>query len=331
MRQSLAVFEAERDRLFGIAYRMLGSVADAEDVVQEAYLRWADRVSEPAGVSDPGPESAGPEFAGPESSPGPAGGGRDGRSNGIDNPAAYLTTVVSRLAVDRLRSAQVRREQYVGPWLPEPVTIEPGPDDEVILAESLTVGFLALLERLGPVERAVFLLHDVFSVPFDEVATAVGRTTDNCRQIARRARQRIEAERVRYAPEPEDQTALVEAFLAAVVSGEIEALERLLAADVVHVSDGGAKAHAARRPIIGRERVARFLLNLGRRLPATAEVQRVTINGEPAIVVVVDGVRVVAMVFRIVEAQIIGLWAIVNPDKLAALDFGPGATGGGGW
>lgn len=281
-------FEAERPRLFGLVYRMLGSVADTEDVLQDAYLRWEAARAEGSGTT-------------------------------IDNPAAYLTTITSRLAIDHLRSAQVRREHYVGPWLPEPVAAEPGPDDDAIVAESLTVGFLAVLERLGPVERAVFLLHDVFDLPFAEVARVVDRTEATCRQIARRARSRVRADQVRHVPTAPDQDRLVDAFLAALIEGDLANLTGLLAEDVVHLSDGGANRHAARRPIVGRDRVARFLINLARRVPPAATVERMAINGEPGVVVFDGDQPQVAMVARVSGPEIVGVWIMVNPDKLGAL------------
>lgn len=279
-------FEAERRRLFDVAYRLLGSVADCEDVLQEAYLRWADQA---------------------------------GRS--IDNPPAFLTTVVSRLALDRLRSARSRREQYVGPWLPEPVAVSAGPDDDVVLAESLTFGFLAVLERLGPVERAVFVLHDVFAVPFAEIAGIVERSEPNCRQIARRARERVRAEGPgrRSRPTPSEQAGLIDAFLAAVVSGDVDRLEQLLAEDVVHVSDGGADHHAARRPVVGRHRVARLFVNLAKRAPQGAAVEMLTLNGEPSIMVTVEGRPFVTVTLRFAGGLVTDIWAVVNPDKIAHL------------
>lgn len=277
-------FEAERSRLFGMAYRLLGSAADAEDIVQEAYLRWMDQAHRE-----------------------------------VRNPAAYLTTVVSRLAIDRLRSAQRQREQYVGPWLPEPIVAEVGPDDVAVLAESLTLGFLAVLERLGPVERAVFVLHDVFAIPFAEIATVVDRTEGNCRQIARRARERIHAEQVRFRPTSTESADLVEAFLAAIVGGDVATLERLLAADVVHVSDGGADRHAARKPVVGRERVARFLTNIASRVPTGATIERLTLNLDPGVLVLLDGEPLAAFALQVDNGLISHIWGIVNPDKIAYL------------
>lgn len=287
MNTALEQFEAERQRLFGVAYRLLGSVADSEDILQEAYLRWMDQ----AHVE-------------------------------VRNPAAFLTTVVSRLALDRLRSAQHRREQYVGPWLPEPLVTEAGPDDAAVLAESLTLGFLTVLERLGPVERAVFVLHDVFAMSFAEIASVVDRTEANCRQIAHRARERVHAERIRFEPSEQESTDLVDAFLGAVVGGDVASLEALLAADVVHVSDGGADQHAARRPILGRDRVARFLVNLAKRAPEGVGIERVTLNGDPGFIVIIDDEPYAAFALRINDGLVSNIWGIVNPDKIAHLAAG---------
>lgn len=208
---------------------MLGTPDDADDVVQDAWLRWqsVDRST-------------------------------------ITEPAAWLTTVTTRLAIDRLRSARRRREVYVGPWLPEPL---PAGDDQpfssIAAAESLTLAFLTVLERLEPVERAVFLLHDVFGYPFAEVATYVERSEPAARQIAKRARDRVQAERPRVDADPEHAEELAAAFLGAVVEGDVEVLRRLLTDDVVHLSDGGPHRRAARRPVVGSDRVARLLIKPG--------------------------------------------------------------------
>jgi RNA polymerase sigma-70 factor, ECF subfamily len=241
-------FERERPRLFGLAYRMTGSVADADDIVQEAWLR--------AGSADD-----------------------------IERPAAWLTTVVTRLTIDRLRSARRRREQYVGPWLPEPILTDRDPAHIVEADESLTLSFLHVLDRLEPVERAVFLLREVFDVDYDEVAGVVGRTPETCRQIAHRARQRVRSERPRFDIDPDRRQALLDSFLLAALSGEPHQLQKLLADDVVLVSDGGPSRHAARRPVIGPHRVSRFIVNLTARLSADAEVVHVHANGEPSVAV----------------------------------------------
>lgn len=283
-------FAAERPRLVGLAYRITGSRTEAEDVVQDAWLRWqqADRT-------------------------------------GIRNPAAWLTTVTSRLALDTLRSARVRREAYVGPWLPEAVTPEPGPDERAEVAESITVGFLAVLERLGPVERVVFLLADVFGVPFDEIATVVDRSPEACRQVASRARRRVREERPRYAPTDAEAWRVTEAFLTAAAVGDMDAVIALLAPDAVLVSDGGPDHHAARRPVLGAERVARFVINLSRRgLREEVSIEVHPVNGQPGIVVRrPDGTLRTVLTMSVVDGRVDRVWGLVNPDKAATLHLPP--------
>jgi RNA polymerase sigma-70 factor, ECF subfamily len=279
-------FQEERPRLVGVAYRITGSRAEADDVVQEAWLRWqrADRAA-------------------------------------IDRPAAWLTTVTSRLALDRLNSAQRRREAYVGPWLPEVASTEPGPEARAEIVESVTVGFLAVLERLGPVERVVFLLADVFGVPFDEIAPVVGRSVAACRQVASRARQRVRDERPRFTPTDEEAWAVTARFLEASVSGDVEALLAVVAPDVALVSDGGPDRHAARRPVLGQDRVARFVINLTRRnLGPSAEVQVQELNGQPAAIVRLGGTVRLVVICSVVDGVVDRVWTVLNPHKLEALD-----------
>ena len=276
----LDVFLAERPRLVGLAYRMLGTFADAEDVVQEAWLRWqaADRDS-------------------------------------LERPAAWLTTVTTRLALDRLRSLRRRREDYVGPWLPEPIVEGAGPEAAAELADSLTMGFLTVLDRLGPVERAVFLLADVFGTPFADVATAVGKSEAACRQIASRARRRVQGADLRR-PEAAERR-VVEELLMALVSGDVEGALAKLSPEVVLVSDGGAERHAARRPVVGPKRVARFLANLTRRgLAEGAEVTAATVNGDPGVIVRVGGEVDLVVAFGVHDGQVSDIWAFRNPQKL---------------
>jgi len=282
-------FAAERSRLVGLAYRITGSRAEADDIVQEAWLRWD--------ASDRG---------------------------AIEKPAAWLTTVTSRLALDRLRSAQHRREAYVGPWLPEAATVEPGPADRAELAESLTVGFLAVLERLGPVERVVFLLADVFATPFDEIAATVGRSPEACCQLASRARRRVREGRPRFASTDADAWRVTNAFLQAVADGDLVAVTELLAPDVVGVSDGGADHRAARHPVLGPDRVARLVVNLTRRgLDLGVELDLREVNGQPAVIARIDGHVVLTAVTSVVDGRIERLWTLVNPEKTATLDLPP--------
>lgn len=276
------VFEGARPRLLGLAYRMLGTLADAEDVVQEAFLRWH---------------------------------GAD--HDAIVNADAWLTTVTSRLSLDRLRAAQRRREDYVGPWVAEPLVLEPGPEESALRTESLTLGFLALLDRLAPVERAVFLLADVFGVPFNEIADTVGKSPAACRQIASRARSRVRSEAPRFAANPDKR--VVEEFLVAVALGDIGAVLDRLTDDAVCVSDGGANKRAARRPVVGAERVARFFVNLSRRYGPQASFAMATINGCPGLIVSMDEGVELAAAFDVVDGRISSIWAVRNPDKLAHL------------
>lgn len=283
VRRATEVFEAERARLAALAYRMLGTPDDADDVVQDTWLRWeaADRTA-------------------------------------IDRPAAWLTTVTTRLAIDRLRSAQRRREVYVGPWLPEPLPC--GDDDplaSVAAAESLTLGFLTVLERLEPVERAVFLLHDVFRYPFAEVAACVDRSEAVARQIASRARARVQAERPRVDADPAHAEALAEAFLGAVIEGDVDGLRRLLTDDVVHLSDGGAHRRAARRPVTGPDRVARLLVNLASRMAPGTRVDPVRVNGQLGWYVTVEGCPELVLVPSFRDGRVASILGVLNPDKLA--------------
>ena len=291
-------FEAERPRLVGLAYRILGSRIDAEDIVQDAWLRY--------------------ERADPST---------------IDEPAAWLTTVVSRLALDQLRSARHRREAYVGPWLPEFVRSgrsddhDRDPQAAAELAESLTLGFLRVLETLGPIERVVFLLADVFDVPHAQIAEIIGRSPANARQIASRARRRVRDERVSEpgsaapaAPAAADAQA-VDALVAALAGGEVDAIVRLLADDAVLISDGGAGVRAARRPVVGADRVARFLANLANRGIKLLDQERTTVNNRPGVVLSWFGVTFCALVFEVDDGRIIEIDIMRNPTKLAAIDL----------
>jgi RNA polymerase sigma-70 factor (ECF subfamily) len=281
MTSAVATFEGERDRLHGLAYRITGSRTDADDVVQEAWLRW-DRSDQAA----------------------------------VERPGAWLTTVTSRIALDRLRAAQRTREAYVGPWLPEIAVTEADPAEQAELAESLTVGFLAVLERLGPVERVVFLLADVFAVPFDEIATVVERSPEACRQIASRARKRVRQERPRFSATDEEAWRVAAAFLGAVQAGDIDTVLGLLAPDVVAVSDGGAEHHAARRPVRGPDRVARLVMNLMARASEHLTVEVRTINGQPGVVFRLGDEALLATAVEVIDGQVAGLYSVVNPDKM---------------
>lgn len=286
-------FEPERRRLTALAYRMLGSVADAEDIVQEAYLRWhaADRAA-------------------------------------VAQPRAFLATMVTRLCLDRLKSAQARRESYVGAWLPEPwlVEAEESPEAALELAGDLSVALMLALERLSPLERAAFLLHDVFDLPFAEVAEALGRSEAACRQLAARARQQVRAARPRYAPSMAEGARLAQAFLAASRGGDLAALERLLREDVVLWSDGGGKRPAALNPIRGWRKVSRFYAGLARkhRTGPPRMVRLARINGLPGYVTVEPDGTLQTTALEIADDRIAAVYIVRNPDKLAHLTRAPG-------
>ncbi|MDT3398493.1 RNA polymerase sigma factor SigJ [Streptomyces sp. B1866] len=289
-----AAFEEQRTRLWGVAYRITGSVADADDAVQEAWLRWQALPS--------------------------------GR---VADPRAYLTTVVSHICYDQLGSARARRESYVGPWLPEPVVTEAGPEDRVTLDESVGLALLTVLERLTPAERTAFVLHDVFAVPFPEVAEAVGRSPEAVRQLASRARRRVRAEAPRRSVDREQHRRAVDAFLSAVLGGDLDALLAVLDPEAVWRSDGGGKVAAARVPIVGAAQVARFALRLARALdPHTSRIAVRDVNGAPGLVLA-DPVRGWAGVYGITvyDGRITEVDAVVNPDKLRHLDLFGGLTG----
>ena len=286
MTARIEVFERHRSLLFSIAYRMLGSVADAEDIVQEAYLRWRDV---------PGSE--------------------------VRSPKSYLSAVVTRLSIDRLRSAQASREEYVGPWLPEPLLSEGGEDggDPTELDEFLSMAFLVLLESLNPVERAVFLLREVFDYDYEEISRIVGKSEDNCRQIARRARHSVVARRPRFERSPEQEERLTRQFVEACTSGNMEGLVSLLSSDVTLWSDGGGKVAAAPYPIYGPERVARFLFGVLRTVPPGFFALPARVNGGPGVVGYVDGRPTAVVALDVADGRLRGVRIVVNPEKLHAV------------
>lgn len=282
-------FEAHRHYLFGIAYRMLGQVSEAEDAVQDTWLRWdaADRAA-------------------------------------IERPAAWLTTVVSRIALDRLKSAQRQRETYVGPWLPEPlVATDDDPADHAELADSLSLAFLHLLERLDPIERAAFLLREVFGHDYADIAATIDRSEANCRQIVHRAKERLAPDRpVRFDPGPDEERRLLDTFLGAAITGDLDALRELLTADVVVWNDGGPHQHAARRPVLGPDRVAVFIRGIAakrERLHGSLRIEHARINGDPGFLLYGDDQLFTAMAFELRPDGIAGIYAVLAADKLAHL------------
>src|SRR3954471_12502071 len=251
-----AIFEEQRPALFRLAYRMLGSLADADDVLQEAYLRWS----------------------------------REERA-GVGSPRAYLSSIVTRLCIDRRTSIDARKESYIGPWLPEPV-VEPDdadPGNRLEAAESVSLAFLVVLESLSAVERAAYLLRRVFDHGYDEIARILGRSEPACRQLVSRAEARVLERRPRFEAPPGEAERLTGAFLRACSTGDLDGLVHLLAPDAVAVSDGGGKAKAALAPIRGAGPVARFFLGLMRKAPAGLELRRVRVNGRPGLMAVLDG------------------------------------------
>lgn len=297
-----AVFEERRRPLLRLAYRMLGSAADAEDIVQDAYLRWH--------AADP---------------------------SGIDQPRAFLTTIVTRLCLDHLKSARAKRETYVGAWLPEPLVELAGPaaaepHRDLELAEDLSVALMLTLERLSPLERAAFLLHDVFELGFDAVAATLGRSPAACRQLAHRARTQVRAAPRRFPASPGAAESLTRAFIAASRDGDVATLQTLLSGDVVLVSDGGGKRTAALNPIRGGDRVVRFLAGVARKFATGPENHRFAwINGLPGFITVDENGRPQTTALEFDGEVIAAIYIVRNPDKLGRLPpaAGPDAAGPG--
>jgi RNA polymerase sigma-70 factor, ECF subfamily len=272
-------FESERARLLALGYRMLGGVADAEDVVQEAWLRW-QRADE-----------------------------------SVDHPRAWLVRVVTRLCIDRLRAASAERARYKGPWLPEPLVERA--DGAIERAEEVSLAFLMALERLSPLERAAFLLHDVFDRDYDEIAATLERSEAACRQLATRARAHLKQSDRRFRPSDEEAQRLTHAFLAAAATGDLDGLRAVLAPDAVLVSDGGGKRRAALRPVVGRERVARFFHGIRNKPSFSAPIaaEPVRINGMPG-VLIRDAHGLQAICCDAGEDGIRAIYVVSNPDKL---------------
>ncbi|MFZ0666712.1 MAG: RNA polymerase sigma factor SigJ [Acidimicrobiales bacterium] len=298
-----------RPWLFGVAYRMLGVAAEAEDVLQDAYLRWAS-------VDD----------------------------SSVESPRAYLTTIVTRLSIDQLRAAKVGRGSYKGPWLPEPIEagsggagsgevgsgglgsgglgsgagVEPGPEAGVVLADSLSLAFLVLLEELAPAERAAFLLREVFGYEYSEIARMLERNEPACRQLVSRARHRVGDRRKRFEADHEQSRELTRRFVFACGTGDIEGLMSLLAEDVVVWTDGGGKATSAPRPVVGPWRAARFLVHVAKTFP-NATVGEMTLNGQPGLIFEENGRVTSAVVIDVLDGKIAGIRVVANPEKLTAL------------
>jgi RNA polymerase sigma-70 factor, ECF subfamily len=296
----LSAITSERRQLTNLAYRLLGSLADAEDVVQETYARWyAMSRQQQAEIASPG---------------------------------AWLTTVAGRICLDLLGSARVRRESYVGEWIPEPLpdraewtdgrTGTADPVEEVTLDESVTMAFLVVLDSMTPAERVAFVLHDVFRYPFADVAEIVGRSPAACRQLASSARRRVRAERAPATP-PARRAAVVREFKVAWQSKDIGALVDLLAPDATAIGDGGGRATAAARPVEGAEQVARYWVDLAAQADERAALLERSVNGQPGLAVLYDGVVVAVLAFEVVGEKITRIWGVRNPEKLRAWTVGP--------
>jgi RNA polymerase sigma-70 factor, ECF subfamily len=281
----LDAFTAHRSAAFGAAYRVLGSVSDADDVVQECWLRWS-RVD----------------------------------LDGVRDPKSYLITTATRLALDRVREVQRRRESYVGPWLPEPLPDRPtDPAELAELADSMSMAMLVVLSSLTPLERAAFVLRDVFDLPYADVAATLGRTEAATRQLTHRARSHVQARAPRVRVDPHTHEEVLRRFIAALEGGSISELLELLAPNAVLITDGGGKRKAALRPIVGAEKILRWLAGVASDESARGEARLIMLNGEPATAFVVDGeIDGVGMV-RIEDERVTELYFIRNPDKLAGL------------
>jgi RNA polymerase sigma factor (sigma-70 family) len=279
------VFEERRGLLQAVAYRILGTVTDAEDVVQEAWLRW-HRVEE---VDE------------------------------VDDPTAYLVTVTTRLAIDRLRSARTARVTYVGPWLPEPVPTGGDPADDLVLADTVSSAMLLVLESLSPLERAVFVLREAFGYSHREIATILDRSEESVRQTAKRAREHVDAKRRRYDTDPATRERATVFFMEACAGGDLNALMDILAPDVALVCDGGGLAPAPRKIVHGMEPVARSLVTFAGRMPADPSVEFTEVNGGPAIVVRSGGAAAAVIMLYLVDGIVDEIHLVSNPRKLGAL------------
>jgi len=283
-------FDGLRDRLFAIGYRMTGSVADAEDLCQETWLRWqrVDRAT-------------------------------------VSNPEAYLVSVTTRLAIDGSRSARSRREQYVGPYLPEPIVegalVQSQPEAAAEMADSLTFAFLVLLDELAPLERAVFLLREVFGYGYDEIAAATERSPEACRQILSRTRRKLDAHRVELRrADPDHEQQMIGDLVMAMMNGDVEGVISLLSPDVVELDDGGRSRHAGRRPIVGPHRVSRLLIYLAKQVEPNMSFEFVRVNANPGILLRVDGKPdLVTTVEFAPDGRIRRLFSQLNPAKLTHL------------
>ena len=275
------IFNEYRPLLMSIAYRMLGTRADAEDAVQETFLRYQATQEEPI------------------------------------SPKALLATIITRLCIDELRSSRMQRERYVGPWLPEPVVTE---GTKVEMAESLTMAFLVLLESLTPVERAAFLLHEVFDYDYTEIADMIGKTEASCRQMVHRAKERITTRRRRFEPSQEETERITSQFLKTAQDGDVAGLMALFADDAVMISDGGGKVRAALNPVRGPSAIARFVMGVLKKIESLSPTYSLTeINGQPAFVTSISGENISAAILDIQDGLVQKMFIVANPDKLRTI------------
>lgn len=284
------VFEEHRTGLERLAYRMLGSLADADDVLQDAYLRWS----------------------------------RTDRSE-VQSAQAYLTSIVTRLCIDQRRKVDARKESYVGPWLPEPLVEAPAARNSLESAEAISMAFLVVLESLSPVERAAYLLRRVFDYDYDQIADVLDKSATNCRQLVSRAEERVHERRPRFEPDPDAAEQITRRFLEACTTGDLDGLVGLLAADAVSYTDGGGKATAAMVPVHGAQKIARMFIGLARKYGSDFELRPVRVNGQPGVLTLYGGQLGHVMTLDIVDGQIANCYVFRNPDKLARMtkgDFG---------
>jgi len=285
--KKVEIFKRHRARLFGIAYRMLGTHAESEDILQEAYIKWHQANAEE-----------------------------------IETPEAWLVTIVTRLSIDRLRKASHERETYIGPWLPEPLIVSdaPSPEEEAELASNLSLAFMVLLERLSPIERAAFLLHDIFDCAYADVARIVGKTETASRQLIHRARERVRTDKPRFQTDEKERAKLIKKFAAAAHTGDEKTLLALFADEVSMTSDGGGKVTAARKIVRGKNKLAHALAMFGTKAGAAFKNAFYTINGELGILTFYEGKIFSATTFDIEDGKISAVYRVMNPDKLKVFD-----------
>lgn len=281
MDTSTLTFERMRPRLLGIAYRMLGSTAEAEEVVQDVWLRW-----------------------------------HEAAQTELDNAEAWLVTVTTRMSIDRLRAAKVRRDHYIGTWLPEPILTEASPEELLERADNLSVAFLTVLERLAPEARAAFLMREVFDADYDEVANMLGKSQAACRQIVRRAKAQLRDKQQRFEVPPETHLRLLRSFAAALASGNFLALKSMLTEDAELIGDGGGKVPSFDKPLLGGQRIAQLYLATSLRFPGALRVELAVINGEWGLLRFVDGILESVQSFETDGERIVRIYAQRNPDKL---------------